>query len=51
MIVTVKLPVAVFPATSVAVTVTAVVPFGKLDPDGGLFATVTPWQLSAAVTV
>src|SRR5712692_2081974 len=49
--VTVKLQVAVFPATSVAVQVTVVVPTGKTEPELGLQATVTPGQLSDAVTV
>src|SRR5215510_2940883 len=36
---------------SVAVQVTIVVPVGKVDPDGGLQATVTPGQLSVAAGV
>lgn len=40
----------VFPAASVAVQVTVVVPFGKNEPDGGLQVTVRPsGQLSVAV--
>src|SRR5581483_10577806 len=35
---------------SVAVQVTVVVPFKKVEPDGGAQATVTPAQLSVAVT-
>lgn len=48
---TVKLQVAVLPEASVAVTVTVVVPFGNAVPDGGLATTVTPGQLSDAVTL
>jgi len=43
--------VAVFPAVSVAVQVTVVVPTGNIEPDGGTQATVTPGQLSFAVGV
>jgi hypothetical protein len=49
--VTVNEQVAVFPDVSVAVAVTVVVPFGNAVPDGGLLTTVTPGQLSLAVTV
>jgi hypothetical protein len=49
--VTVKLHDAVFPEVSVAVAVTVVVPFGNAVPDGGFDTTVTPGQLSVAVTV
>jgi len=42
---------AVFPAVSVAVQVTVVVPTGNIEPDGGTQATVTPGQLSFAVGV
>jgi hypothetical protein len=42
---------AVLPLESVAVELTVVVPFGKAEPDGGLLTTVTPGQLSVAVTV
>ena len=38
------------PAASVATAVTVVVPFGNDEPDGGLLTTVTPGQLSVAVT-
>ena len=47
----VKLHIAVLPEVSVAVHVTVVVPIGKLDPEGGLHAVVTPGQLSVAVGV
>jgi hypothetical protein len=46
---TVKLQLAVLPEVSVAVQVTVVVPAGKIEPDGGTQATVTPGQLSEAV--
>jgi hypothetical protein len=49
--VTVKLHVAVWPAASVAVDITVVVPTGKTEPEAGLLTTVTPGQLSAAVTL
>jgi hypothetical protein len=39
----------VLPAPSVAVQVTVVVPFGKVDPAAGTHADVTPGQLSPAV--
>ena len=48
--VTVKEQLAVLPDASVAVLVTVVVPFGKVEPEGGLLTTVTPGQLSLAVT-
>ena len=44
--VTVKLHVVVFPAPSVAVLVTVVVPTGNVEPEGGLNDCVTPGQLS-----
>ena len=47
--VTVKVFEDVFPAPSVAVTVTAVVPIAKVDPDGIEYATVT--GPTASVTV
>ena len=47
--VTVKLQLAVFPATSVAVQLTGVVPFGKLEPEDGEQEAVATEQLSAAV--
>ena len=49
--VTVKLQIAVLPDASFAVQVTVVVPFGKVEPDGGLQLPVTPEQLSVAVAV
>ena len=48
--VTVKLQVAVFPCASVAVLVTVVVPTANGLPLAGALLTVTPGQLSAAVT-
>ena len=50
MTVTVKVQVAVLPCASVAVLVTVVVPTAKLLPLAGTLATVTPGQLSVAVT-
>ncbi len=47
--VTVKVQEAVLPDASVAVQVTGVAPFGKVEPDGGLQLVVTPGQLSLAV--
>jgi hypothetical protein len=47
-VLTVKLHAFVLPDVSVAVQVTVVVPSGKLEPDAGLQATVTPGQLSVA---
>ena len=41
----------VWPAVSVAVQVTNVVPLGKVEPDGGVHTVVTPEQLSFAVVV
>jgi len=46
--VTVKLQLETLPASSRAVPVTMVRPFGKIDPEGGLQVTVTFPQLSAA---
>jgi hypothetical protein len=46
---TVKEQLAEFPAASVAICVTVVVPTGKKEPDAGLACTVTPGQLSDAV--
>ena len=46
--VTVREHIAVFPAGSVAVDETVVVPFGKKEPDAGDEFTVTPGQLSEA---
>src|SRR5258708_28857566 len=48
--VTVKLHVALLPTTSVPVPVTVVVPTAKLLPLAGTLTTLTPGQLSAAVT-
>jgi hypothetical protein len=47
--VTVNWQLAVLFDASVAVQVTEVVPFGKVDPDGGIQSEVTPGQLSFAV--
>ena len=41
--------VAEFPELSKAVQVTVVTPTGKVDPEGGVQATVMPEQLSLAV--
>jgi len=41
--------VAVFPDVSVAVQVTVVVPFAKVEPEAGEQLVVTPGQLSLAV--
>jgi hypothetical protein len=41
--------VAVFVATSVAVQLTGVCPFGRVEPDGGVQVVVTPGQLSLAM--
>src|SRR5206468_3672976 len=49
--ITVKLQLAVLPCASVAVLVTVVVPTAKLVPLAGLLDTVTPGQLSVAVTL
>jgi hypothetical protein len=49
--VTVKLQEPLLPEVSVAVQVTVVVPFGKVEPEVGLQATVAPGQLSLAVGV
>jgi len=49
--VTVKVHEDVLPCASVAVLVTVVVPTAKLLPLAGLLLTVTPGQLSAALTV
>ena len=51
MTVTVKAHVEVFPYASVAVLVTVVTPTGKLVPLAGLLDTVTPGQLSVALTL
>src|SRR5207247_1254880 len=49
--VTVKVQLEVLPCPSVAVLVTVVVPTAKLVPLAGLLDTVTPGQLSLALTV
>src|SRR5260221_310923 len=41
----------VLPEVSVATQFTVVMPFGKVEPDGGAQTNATPGQLSAAVTV
>src|SRR5882724_1169113 len=46
--VTLKLHEAVFPAASVAVQLTEVVPTGKLEPEAGMQLVVTPGRLSEA---
>jgi len=48
---TVKVQVVWLPLASVAILVTTVVPSGKVLPLGGMLTTVTPLQLSLAVTV
>ena len=48
--VTVNEQVAMLPAASVAVACTVVTPFAKVEPDAMSVATVTPGQLSAAVS-
>jgi hypothetical protein len=47
----VKLQVLVWPAESVAVQLTVVVPPANVEPDAGAQLTVTPGQLSVAVAV
>ena len=49
--VTVNEQVDVLPPVSVAIELTVVVPFGKVDPDGGVLTTLTPSQLSEVATV
>jgi hypothetical protein len=49
--VTLNVHEAVFPAASVAVAVTKVVPTGNVDPEGGVTTSVTPGLSSVAVTV
>ncbi len=49
--VTVNEQVLVWPDMSVATQVTVVTPLAKVEPLGGLHATVTPGQLSVAVAV
>jgi hypothetical protein len=49
LIVTLKEHVAVWPEASVAVQFTVLTPLGKVEPETGLHAAVTPGQLSEAV--
>ena len=49
--VTVNVQALVLPATSVATQATVVMPFGNVDPLGGVQTTVTDEQLSLAVGV
>ena len=49
--VTVNEQLSLFPAASVATDLTVVVPLGNVEPDAGVETTVTPGQLSLAVTV
>src|SRR5947208_13746109 len=49
--ITVKVHLDVLPCASIAVLVTVVVPTAKLLPLAGLLLTVTPGQLSVAVTL
>jgi hypothetical protein len=49
--VNVQLLVDVLPLASVAEQVTVVMPFGKVEPDGGVQVAVAPGQLSLAVAV
>jgi hypothetical protein len=49
--VTVKLHDAVLLLVSVAVQLTVVTPFGKVEPEAGLHTTVAPGQLSLAVAL
>jgi hypothetical protein len=51
LMVTVKVQLLVFPAASVAVHVTVVIPLANVAPEGGLQTVVTPGQLSVAVGV
>jgi hypothetical protein len=46
-----KVQLAVFPSASVAVQRTVLVPLSKVEPLDGVQVTVTPGQLSLAVTV
>ena len=48
---TVKEQLSLFPDPSVATDWTVVVPLRNVDPDAGVETTVTPGQLSVAVTV
>jgi hypothetical protein len=47
--VTLKLQLAVFPDPSLALQLTAVIPLGKVEPDGGLHEAIAPGQLSLTV--
>ena len=47
--VTVKLQFATLPDPSLALQLTAVIPFGKVEPDGGLHEAAEPGQLSTTV--
>lgn len=47
--VTVKVQLFVLPEVSVAVQVTVVVPFGNVEPDGGLHTVEATAQLSVAI--
>ena len=49
--VTVNEQLSLLPAASVATDLTVVVPLGNVEPDAGVETTVTPGQLSLAVTV
>ena len=49
--VTVNEQLSLFPAASVATLFTVVVPLGNAEPEVGVETTVTPGQLSLAVTV
>ena len=49
MTVTVNVQLLVLPAASVAVQVTIVSPLSKVEPEGGLQATLTSVQLSVTV--
>jgi len=51
LILTVKEQVAVFWPASIAVHATVVVPFEKVEPEGGLQFTIAPEQLSVALAV
>jgi hypothetical protein len=48
--VTEKLQSALLPAVSVAMQETVEIPFGKVEPDGGVQVIVAPEQLSVVVT-
>ena len=46
---TLKLQLLVFPAASMAVHKTVLVPFGKSEPDGGVQLALAPGQLSVTI--